>query len=213
MFEPVTHTHYVAAGRDERYGRYDRRVYGYDETAPARYGCWIFLVIVFVLIIVDATMWFPSSDVADPPLPRGSVGMGWAALALALVYTLVAVGFVWVMDDGVDLVFGLIAFLVFILAGATVAASSRSSESAGGWVVVLLFCFLIFAFVGACGHAAWRWRGQVTTAKRTAQPQVVKRRGWDPRLTSMDDDDGDGPGDGQLRELSHLPALTQLGAG
>jgi hypothetical protein len=199
----------VPANRNDRY---ERRVYGYDETAPARYGCWIFLAIVFVLIIVDAAMWYPASDVADPPRPRGSVGLGWAAIALALVYTLVAVGFVWVMDDGVDLVFGLIAVLVFIFAGATVAASSRSTESAGGWVVVLLFCFLVFAFVGACGHATWRWRGQVTAAERSAQPKVVKRRGWDPALTSMDDD---GPRDGENgpHDASHLPPLTRLGNG
>lgn len=211
MLEPVTHTHLMAADRHGHYDRYGQRLYGYDESAPARYGCWIFLAIVFVLIIVDAAMWYPASDVADPPRPRGSVGMGWAAIALALVYTFVAVGFVWIVEDGVDGVFAAIAVLVFVFAGATVAASSRSTESAGGWVVVLLFCFLVLAFVGACGHAAWRWRGQAAATERSAQPQVVKRRGWDPRLTAMDDD-GD-QDDGQPQQSSHLPALTRLGAG
>lgn len=160
MFEPITSTQYAFSTDNVQ------RTHRVTETAAARYCCWIFLVVVLVLVVVDAVVWFPGPRAIEPLQPRESVGYGWAAIVLAVVYALVAVGFVWVVDDGVDIVFALSAVVVFAFAGVTISVSARSTEDAGGWVVVVFFCLLIFAFLIACGHAAWRWRGQMVATKR-----------------------------------------------
>lgn len=118
-------------------------------------------------------------------------------------------------DDGVAVVFGFYAFLVFILAGATVTTSLLSTESVDEWVVVLLFCFMVSAVCGACVHAAWRWRSQaMATAERRAQPQGAKWHRRGSRLISIDGGGGDTLGDSYVHKPrashnpSHLPALT-----
>lgn len=204
-FTTVTHTHRTPLVRHE---------YVYDENVGPRYMCWVFLAIVFVLILVDAALWFPHSDPSPsttPRLPRDHDGAayGWAAIALALVYTLVAVGFVWMVEDGVDGAFALIAIVVFAFAAATVAAVPRHNGDGGGWVVVLLFCLLVLAFVGACGHAVWRWRTQVyeLERRRANTPYVKKRLGWAARVEG----DEEGEEGGVLsKDTFHLPPLTML---
>lgn len=177
MDRPITHTHPILMSSARRGVSSTLE----EERASTRYCCWAFLAVVFLLIIVDAIMWLPSPYTPDnPSLPRqprqpsNGTAYGWAAIVLAIMYMLIAGAFVWIMDDGVDLVFAVVAILVFIFAGATIATSSRSSEDSGGWVAILLFCILLFAFLGACGHATWRWRGQVArvaNAKKASQGQ------------------------------------------
>lgn len=101
------------------------------------------------------------------PQPRVDFSLGWAAIALAVAYTLVTVGFAWATsNNGVALVFGLYAPIVFIFAGATVTVSVLLTDSADEWVVTLLFCFLVVIVVGACVRAAWRWREQTMGAEQ-----------------------------------------------
>jgi hypothetical protein len=182
------HTHVIRATDDD-----DR------SGAVVQYSCWFFLLLLFVLIVVDASMWYPHRQTGGR-VGRNDESYGTAAMAIALVYIVFAVVFVWAFSDGIGLVFLCLAVLVFVFAGATVGAVAWAADDAG-WVVLLMFCLLIATALIACGHATWSWRARSSEVVRSATddlPVTKKRRGFSVEPEEVDPLE------------SHLPPLVRL---
>ena len=184
----------------------DDSLYNDGRSARGPSGCsrsvvGVVLLIVFLFLVLDATVWFPHrGGRASRPAHSGAEAVGMAALILAMVYVFVCAARISLLDDYDSIAIGL-AVAVFVLAAATVGsvwATDRTDEEPevdGAWLVGVLFVLVCLAFAVGVGQGVWHYVGvrRARTLVVVSTMEVVhkKRRGWSSEPTPLSEKDND----------------------